>query len=152
MELSGASKQVINEFKKYRLDFYKKAKQERELKKIKEEQEKQKYITDKNNELDKIVRQAEQDILNKNSIENEYVTICDSNKSEYDTSLILYLMKKHNIKIPIKTQGWIKKALAKVYYDQEDNCYSYYYYNDSNNSTVFQRYLNQLIEKVCAKA
>ena len=62
------------------------------------------------------------------------------------TTIILYLMKKFNINVPLKTQGWINNALIKIYWTGDKPSYSYY--SSSKNSTVFNRYLNELINVI----
>ncbi len=56
-------------------------------------------------------------------------------------------MKKHNINVPMKTQGWINQALTEIYFDEEYG-WSYKYYKSSADSTVFHKYLKQLVEVI----
>ena len=57
-------------------------------------------------------------------------------------------MKIYEIKIPLKTQGWINNALASIFYDIEDGKISYTYYKSSANSNVFRKYLSEFVGKV----
>jgi len=57
-------------------------------------------------------------------------------------------MKLNNIKVPLKTQGWINQALANISYNQEWKDYSYNYYKSSADSKVFAKYLNQLVKAI----
>lgn len=51
-----------------------------------------------------------------------------------ENTVILMAMKKNGINIPIKTQGWINKALAKIYF-LENGEISYSYYSNHKDST-----------------
>lgn len=53
-----------------------------------------------------------------------------------NSTLILQLMKRYGIKIPLKTQGWINKALARIFFD-ENGKITYCYYKGSKDSAVF---------------
>ena len=64
----------------------------------------------------------------------------------YNSTIILFLMKKYGIKIPIKTQGWINKALSKIWFD--DGRITYNYYKTSKDSAVFYNYLLELERKI----
>lgn len=61
-------------------------------------------------------------------------------------TVILYLMKQYGINIPLKTQGWVNKALSRIYFQGEK--ITYCYYNTSKNSTVFYLYLAALEQKI----
>jgi hypothetical protein len=60
-------------------------------------------------------------------------------------------MKMYGINVPLKTQGWINNALANIFYDAENDEYSYTYYSSSKNSETFGKYLDELIRKVKEK-
>lgn len=128
-------------YKKYREDFiaaresYEKAEREaRELIRMEKElQEKE--------ENEKEIIKAE------NIIKNRQVLI---NKPFLDNTIIFYLMKKYNVKVPLKTQGWINKALAKILYNETG--ISYTYYKGYKESTVFYKYLKELESKILESA
>jgi len=61
------------------------------------------------------------------------------------------MMKMYGIDVPLKTQGWINNALANIFYDVENDEYSYTYYSSSKNSEVFGKYLSVLISKIKEK-
>lgn len=90
-------------------------------------------------EIEKTISEAENTIRTQGTLNNV--------KFEGST-IILYLLKKHGVNVPLKTQGWVNKALAKVMYC--DGKIAYSYYNTSRNSTVFYRYLKELEEKIMA--
>lgn len=62
------------------------------------------------------------------------------------SSLVLVLMKRHGVQVPLRTQGWINKALHSIIFNQGE--ISYQYYSSSSNSKVFQQYLLTLQEKI----
>ena len=57
-------------------------------------------------------------------------------------TIVLHLLKKYGVNVPLKTQGWINNALAKVWFKDGEITYSYY--TTSRNSTVFMKYLKKL--------
>jgi len=98
-----------------------------------------------------IVR-TEQAIINKQNVTNEDITIYKSRYDSNTTSLILHMMKLYNINVPLKTQGWINKALANISYNENIETYIYSYFNrNSKNSEVFYYYLEQLIKAIKVK-
>lgn len=155
LELSGASKEELDQMIEYRQNWYNRKEKESQEKQEQKEKEDQEYITNKNNEVEKIIHAAEQAIINKEKVVNEDITIYKSRYENNTTSLILHMMKLYNINVPLKTQGWINKTLANIFYksDNEGNgYYSYQYYsNGSKNSEVFINYLDKLIIAINSK-
>lgn len=151
MELAGESPEYIQRLIEHRqkvLDLREQEHREREQKRQQEEQE---YIEKKNNEVAEMVAKAEQSIVNKEKMQNKDITVYKSRYESNSLSLVLYLMKQYDINIPLKTQGWINNALADIFYDKDYNEWTYTYYTSSANSTVFQKYLNELVKKVNEK-
>lgn len=95
----------------------------------KEREEEEKRLA----EVQKTIEEAENIIRTQGTLNND--------KFEGKT-IVLYLFKKYNINVPLKTQGWINNALAKVWFKNGEITYSYY--TSSKNSTVFMKYLKQL--------
>lgn len=151
MELAGESEEYIQKLKDHRQKVMDIREQERNEREVKREAEEQSYVEEQNKKAEEIISQAEQAIINKQNVQNKDVTIYKSKYESNTTSLILYLMKKHNINIPLKTQGWINRALTTITYDEEGDNYGYRYYNSSADSTTFYKYLNQLILKIKEK-
>ena len=149
-ELAGETQNFIQQLKDYRIEFYrlkeKREQKEREIK-LKKEQEK---IQEEKEKINKHIIETENKILQGEKVVNTRIYIKNSNNEEIETSLILHLMKENNIEIPLKTQGWINKALYSIF-TGEDGIYTYNYYNTSKNSTVFQKYLTELIEVIKIK-
>lgn len=106
---------------------------ERERKKRMEEELYQKEINNKIEDAERAIK--EHRILFNEPIEN--------------TTIILYLFKKYGIDVPLKTQGWINKALVKIWF-QDGSEITYSYYKSSKDSTVFIQYLRVLEEKINA--
>jgi hypothetical protein len=148
IELSGASEQEVQELIEYRQNWYNKKVQEEQERRLKQEQEDREYIKNKNKIVEEAVLKAEQAIINKQEVKNQDITIYKSKYDNNTLSLILHMMKLNNIKVPLKTQGWINQALANISYNQEWKDYSYNYYKSSANSKVFTKYLNQLIKAI----
>lgn len=128
---------LAEHYLKYRLEFLKAQKERWQKqqaewearKKVEEEQRKAK--------VEKNVQAAIQILKDKKELKNFDIE---------GTTIILYLMKKFNINVPLKTQGWINNALIKIYWTGDKPSYSYY--SSSKNSTVFNRYLNELINVI----
>jgi hypothetical protein len=151
MELAGESTEYIQTLTEHRqkvLDLRAKEHKEREEKRERENEE---YVEQQNNKVTEMVIKAEQAIINKEKVQNKDITVCKSKYDSNSLSLVLYLMKQYDIKVPLKTQGWINQALADIFYDKDCNEWTYTYYTSSANSTVFQKYLDELIEKVNKK-
>lgn len=105
--------------------------------KAKEREKEEKH----NAEVQKIVADAENTIRIQGTLYNE----------EFEgKTIVLYLLKKYGINMPIKTQGWVNNALAKVWFRDGEITYSYY--KSSRNSTVFYGYLKELEEKILQTA
>jgi len=148
IELSGASEQEVQELIDYRQEWYDKKAKEDQEKKLKREKLDKEYADSQNKLVEDLVLATEQLILTNQEVKNKTITIYKSRYDSNDTSLILRMMKQYDIKVPIKTQGWINQALADIYYDEEDNKVSYSYYKSSANSKTFRGYLNELINKI----
>ncbi len=105
--------------------------------KAKEREEKEKH----NAEVQGTVAGAENTIRTQGTLYNE----------EFEgKTIVLYLLKKYGINVPIKTQGWVNNALAKVWFQDGEITYSYY--TCSKDSTVFWKYLKELEKKILQSA
>ena len=100
-----------------------------------EEAVEQEYLA----KIEKVLLDAEDAIKTKTTFVNNKID---------DTTIVLRLFKKYGINVPIKTQGWINKALARIFY--KDGEISYSYLKTSNDSTVFYEYLKELENKILA--
>jgi hypothetical protein len=108
---------------------------EREAKRVAEEQaEKAEY--------EQAIKTAESKILNKETV---------SNTDIQGKSLVMQLFREHEIAVPLKTQGWIINAMHSIEYDADRDRWSYRYFNNSRDSTVFSDYLPLLVSAVQAK-
>lgn len=151
MEITGKPDEYIQQLTDHRQNVLNLREQKNQEQQQKKEQEEKQYIEQKNNEVADKVYKTEQAIINKERVQNIDITVY---KSKYDSntmSIFLYLMKQYNINVPLKTQGWINKALANIYYDERNNEYTYQYYTSSACSTVFDKYLNMLVNKIKEK-
>lgn len=110
-------------------------KAEQAKKEAKEREEEQEYLA----KIEKVLLDAEDAIKTKTTFVNNKID---------DTTIVLRLFKKYGINVPIKTQGWINKALARIFY--KDGEISYSYLKTSNDSTVFYEYLKELENKILA--
>lgn len=84
---------------------------QRQLDQQKKEADKQKAFEDK-------IAEAKNCIKENRLLKND---LLDDGKH-----LILYLMKRYNINIPLKTQGWINNKLASVVFNKDDTITVYF--------------------------
>jgi len=90
-------------------------------------------------EYEATVFDAEQSILNKRELIDD--------KDLRGTSLILQLFRLNGIDVPLKTQGWIKSALYRVYPNERDG-WNYSYYRNHKESQSFNGYFDKLVAAV----
>lgn len=62
------------------------------------------------------------------------------------TTVVLYLMRRYNITVPMKTAGWINKALCCIVFGADGITYKYY--SVSKDSTVFLDLLRELEREI----
>ncbi len=91
-------------------------------------------------EYEAAVFDAEQSILNRRELHNEDVR---------GTSLILHLFRQNGFDLPLKTQGWVKSSLVRLFYNESGNYWSYSY--RGRDSTVFHSHLERLTEAIKKK-
>ena len=128
---------------------YEKRRIENEAKDKQKELEEKEYLDNKHKITQDIIIKAIESIQNKEIVKNEDITLYgDSRYDSKDTSLVLHLMKLYDIEVPLKTQGWINKALADIRYREDRDGYGYRFFNSSKESTVFVNYLNELVGKI----
>jgi hypothetical protein len=129
-----------------RLDYRQKKDEEYEVERLLKEAKEKEEADKKQAEIDSQITECERLILAGERAFNKTIELL----SGTETSLILLLLKRHNINVPLKTQGWINQALhsLKIIRDK----YSYDYFNSSRNSTVFQEYLDKLVLSIKEKA
>lgn len=141
----GGDLELVKEYIQYRNDYRIRQAQEEEkrllLQKQQEEQEEQEHIKRINNKLEEIEQKIKEGV----KVENEDIKLVTGTI----TSPFLLLFNKYDIKVPFKTQGWVKNALDHIY-QKEDGTWSYFYCLPSANSTVFAKYLNILTSKITA--
>ena len=133
------------------IETMKQERKEEEEKEIQAEKESLELIANKNNIAYELVSQAEKAISNNEKVENVDITIYKDRYDSTTTSLILYLFKKYNINVPLKTQGWINSALCYIQPQNKENYtnkWTYSYLSKSANSTVFLKYLDRLVSAI----
>lgn len=146
LEIAGEKQELIDTLIKSRQEYIN-AKEEKEKREYNARVEKatmqyNELIQEYNNAL----LAAEQAILNKSKVVNKEMVMPELDGAyvyKNDKSLVLELFKKFEIKVPLKTQGWINAALAEIKFN-DDATITYSYFSSSKNSTVFMKYLQQL--------
>ena len=148
-ELMGEPEEVIDSLVNARMLFLEQKEAKREQERKAEEEAEAQFIREKNSIIDNLVKEAEQNILNGSTVTNCDIKIYTSKWDYKETSLLLHMFNVYDIEVPLKTQGWIKNALVDIYCNNDS--WSYKYYSSSANSTVFQEYLDRLIESIKVK-
>ncbi|MCL2047383.1 MAG: hypothetical protein FWG87_01535 [Defluviitaleaceae bacterium] len=93
-------------------------------------------------EYEQAIKTAEAKILNRQTVQNADIQ---------GKSLIMQLFREHKISVPLKTQGWIIKALCDICFNENRGKWCYHYYKKSKDSTVFSDYLLLLVSAVQEK-
>ena len=154
--IGNAMIQLASHIKPERVEIYRQARLDYRAMKDKEATEhkekcKQKeilYCQEQNQKSDEQIKLAIQTIKNKGKLLNSEISIYSSRYTYSTYRIINHLMKMFDIKVPIKTQGWINDALYDV--EMINDIYSYQYYKKNNDSKVFKKYLTILVEKILA--
>lgn len=97
-------------YSRYRENYQVLQEQKKREREIQRELEQQKAEEERQKAFDALIAEAEDCIRKNKLLKNESL---DDGKH-----LILYLMKKHSINVPLKTQGWINNKLVSVIFAQ----------------------------------
>lgn len=118
--------EVIKYIAPERVEIYMKA---RELRNRRIEEGRAKMIAEQQEAFCKEIKEINQKVLDKErecvriflktgTLDNETITTAKLNKDGYPVesrkTMLLYLLRKYNIPVPLKTQGWIKNSLYGV--------------------------------------
>ena len=101
-------------------------------------------------EADEMIRAAIHTILHGGELQNDRITVYDSDDDYSTYSIINYLMREYGMDVPLRTQGWINNKLLQCRI-ANGNCTSYAYQKRTireNGSKTFLRYMNNLITAV----
>lgn len=124
---------------KYYFDYREKQIAEKEAKRQAEiEERRQKEVEEEKKrfaQIEETIANAEYRIYKQEDVENIEVD---------GKSIINMLMKKYEIKVPLRTQGWINSKLAKIVFAEWGISYLYYGKSQKDNSKVFRKYLIEL--------
>ncbi|MDL2248778.1 hypothetical protein LJB89_03690 [Tyzzerella sp. OttesenSCG-928-J15] len=126
---------------------------------VKREKEKEEILTKRNEALQRkeqeridkysrILSDAVQAIISKEHVKNTSMESLSGN----DSTLLNELMNRYEIRVPIKTKGWVNMALSQIMPFNDGEGYTYMYYRTSKDSTVFINYLNELVNKICEQS
>lgn len=145
-ELAGESQELVNQLVNARQEYLNLKQLEQEKKNNARLEAATKQYNELMQEYNDTLVKAEQSIINKIKVNNIEIALPELDGAyvyKNNKSLVLELFKKYNINIPLKTQGWINKALAEIKH-LESGEITYSYYSSSKNSTVFMKYLQEL--------
>ncbi len=129
---------LVTHYTEYRENFLREREEKEAKEQAEREQKEQEEKARKAAEREKQLQDAEDLIRKRQTLRNE--------KMEDGSSLVLVLMKRHGVQVPLRTQGWINKALHSITFNQ--GTISYQYYSSSSDSKVFRQYLLTMQERI----
>jgi len=94
--------------------FAEKREQIRQERKAQRDAEDQKYVAERNAEMERQIAAAYEVIRNGGTLENSDVSIYESRYNCHTYKIVNYLFRQHGVNCPIKTQGWINERLSQV--------------------------------------
>lgn len=118
LELIGEAK-LADHYGRYREDYLTRYEQKKQEQEKQRQIEQQKLAEERRREFDAKIAKAEDCIRENKLLKND---LLDNEKH-----LILYLLKKHDINVPLKTQGWINNKLDSVVFTQNGEITVYFY-------------------------
>ena len=132
---------LAEHYQQYRKNFLQQ-KEQRDLEKRRQEElEQKRQEEERQKALEAKMAEAEECVKGNRLVKNE---LLDNGKH-----IILCLMKKYDIKVPLKTQGWINSKLVNVIFDESgDIRLQFYRHKGCKCSESVYRYLRLLKEAV----
>lgn len=118
LELIGEDR-LADHYGKYRELYLIQQEQKKQQQEKQQQIEQQKLEEERQREFDARIADAEDCIKKNKLLKND---LLDNEKH-----LILYLLKRHNIDVPLKTQGWINNKLDSVVFTQNGEITVYFY-------------------------
>ena len=136
MDILGESELALH-YQQYREKFLQRREQEELERKRQEELEQKRREEEQQKVLEAKLVEAEECIRGNRLVKNE--------KLDDGKCLILCLMKKHDVKVPLKTQGWINSKLVNVTFEESgDVSLQFYRYKGCKCSESVYQYLRLL--------
>lgn len=120
----------------YRENYLKKRQEEKKQEEAQREAIRKAEEEERKRVLEEKIAEAENCIRTKKRVVNEEL--------EDGRHIVLCLMKKYNISVPLKTQGWINNKLASVIFDDEGVSLQFYRHKGCKCSESVYHYLGLL--------
>lgn len=142
----------VQAYMESRKNFALRQEEKHRLEKERREAENQAYVNERNAEAEKAVQEAINLICSNGNLPNTSVVFYRSRYDSSGYSMINYLMRKYDIKVPIRTQGWINDRLTMVHI-RNGKCETVSYRRIKNGkvSETFFDCMNKLIAAVNAE-
>lgn len=135
--------ELAKRYSRYREDYIAEWKKRREEEEAQREAKRKKEEEERKNALEAKIAEAEDCIRTKKRLVNEEL--------EDGRHIVMCLMKKYNINVPLKTQGWINSKLVSVkFHDGEEPEVCFYRFKGCRCSESVFDYLIQLGDAVDA--
>ena len=130
-------------YSRYREDYIAEGRRREEEKRARREAERRAEEEERKRAFEAKIAEAEDCIRRKEKLENEEL--------EEGMHIVLCLMKKYNINVPLKTQGWINSKLVAVEFDERKGTKVWFYKDKGCKcSESVYRYLDELKDAVDA--
>ena len=109
------------------------------------------YADSENEKLEQTVSDAVQIIKSGGILDNKKVVYYETPNCGKSCSLINYLMRRYNVKVPLRTQGWIETRLTGVRIENGESKELWYRRTkNGRGSQLFFQCMNDLIHTVTA--
>lgn len=135
-------------YREARKAYYERRSKEEAERKAEEAAEDAAYVKEQNEIADKLIAETVEKIKTGGVVENKEITLY---KSRYDYSsykILNHLARLYNVKIPLRTQGWINEHLGQI--TVENGEITSLRRSGKKCSEVIWKYMNELIKAVNA--
>lgn len=141
---------IISDVEKARTDWQKKLDDKRTAEHNVRNAEKQVEMEKTNAEAQEIIDSAINTIKNGGTVNNDYITIYTDIDTHKKYSVIAYLFDKYEIKMPIRTKGFVINTLNSITVsaDGKGVSYSYWKKGNSKGSNALYGFIYKLIEAI----
>ena len=148
--IKAVNPEILSDVEKARTTWQKKLDDERTAEQNARNAEKQAEIEKNNAEAQKTINSAISIIKDGGTVKNDEITLYTDIYTCKRYSVIGYLFDKYEIKMPIRTKGFVINTLNSITVsaDGKDISYSYWKKGNSKGSTTIYTYIYQLIEAI----
>lgn len=136
----------VSKYQEAKIKFHRKKDLEYQQKQKEKEENEQKYCDEQNKIAENKVKEVIEALKKDGEINNVSITFYKSEYTNHSLSVINYIAKLYNVKIPLKVQGWINEHLMTIYI--KDGKLEKYSYHMGHKSTTIFKYIDMLINTI----